>query len=149
MNLYWVYTTHLAHLEETPLTQAAFWNTDVIPLHYCLHTKKRGCSKMHIFLNSCFHPVTVIFMSAQLWLLCGIPLGCLMYKDSTPMTTLFINSNLVYTFQEAERTKWSWYWNWFYRPMWSPFIWSAGWVYCLGLVGINWPVIGRNKLTCD
>ena len=39
--------------------------------------------------------------------------------------------------------------DWFYSPMRSPFIWSAELVYRLWLVRINWPVIGRNKLTCD
>jgi len=34
-----------------------------------------------------------------------------MYNDSTPMTTVFINSDSVYVVQEAERTKGSWYWN--------------------------------------
>jgi len=35
-----------------------------------------------------------------------------MYNDSTPMTTVFINSDSVHTVQETERKKWSWYWNW-------------------------------------
>jgi hypothetical protein len=65
------------------------------------------------------------------------------YNNIIPTITVFIQRSWLYTENDVKLVL---VLNWFYRPMRSPFIWSAGLVQCLWLVRINWPVIGRTGL---